>query len=173
MIHDFVHRYPHFLEVVYDFTVWFVSLFNRWLKPDGATERFFVWFERITKGPMFHCHTCGQCVLHSTGMMCPMECPKNLRNGPCGGVRSNGHCEVKPEMKCVWVRAWEGGQKMPTYGFELLMIQPPHNWALTDTSSWINMMTGIDQENPKGWVSNHDPIELKSRFYVSGEERAS
>ena len=43
-------------------------------------------------------------------MSCPMNCPKNLRNGPCGGVRENGHCEVKPEMKCVWVQAWEGAE---------------------------------------------------------------
>nr|WP_245947992.1 methylenetetrahydrofolate reductase C-terminal domain-containing protein [Halomonas montanilacus] len=28
---------------------------------------------------------CGQCILSSTGMSCPMNCPKSLRNGPCGG----------------------------------------------------------------------------------------
>ena len=38
---------------------------------------------------------CGQCVLHSTGMTCPMTCPKTLRNGPCGGVREDGDCEVE------------------------------------------------------------------------------
>ena len=26
-----------------------------------------------------------------------MNCPKTLRNGPCGGVRQNGGCEIKPE----------------------------------------------------------------------------
>jgi hypothetical protein len=36
-------------------------------------------------------------------MSCPMNCPKSIRNGPCGGVRLNGHCEIKPEMRCVWV----------------------------------------------------------------------
>jgi hypothetical protein len=55
---------------------------------------------------------CGQCALSSTGMSCPMNCPKNLRNGPCGGVRANGNCEVKPEMPCVWVEAFNGSQRM-------------------------------------------------------------
>jgi hypothetical protein len=58
--------------------------------------------ERVIKGLLFDCRMCGQCVLSSTGMSCPMNCPKNLRNGPCGGVRSDGGCEVRPEMKCVW-----------------------------------------------------------------------
>ncbi len=168
-MHDFVHAHPHLLEKVYDFTVRVVSIFKPWLKPGGTTERAFIWFEKLTKGPMFRCQMCGQCVLHSTGMMCPMNCPKNLRDGPCGGVRANGHCEVKPEMKCVWVRAWENAQQMPIYGHELLMILPPHNWELTGTSSWINMMTGVDAENPKGWTPNHSPLSLKSEFFASRE----
>ena len=42
--------------------------------------------ERTVKGLLFDCRMCGQCILSSTGMSCPMNCPKNLRNGPCGGV---------------------------------------------------------------------------------------
>ena len=61
--------------------------------------------ERAVKGLVFDCRMCGQCVLGSTGMSCPMNCPKELRNGPCGGVRVNGHCDVEPGMKCVWVEA--------------------------------------------------------------------
>src|SRR5262252_8290261 len=68
--------------------------------------------ERSVKGFLFDCRMCGQCILSSTGMSCPMNCPKNLRNGPCGGVRANGHCEVRPEMKCVWVQAWDGAARM-------------------------------------------------------------
>ena len=68
--------------------------------------------EKVVKGFMFDCQMCGQCALSSTGMSCPMNCPKNLRNGPCGGVRANGNCEVKPDMKCVWVDAFEGSQRM-------------------------------------------------------------
>ena len=63
--------------------------------------------EKATKGPVFGCKMCGQCVLHSTGLTCPMTCPKTLRNGPCGGVRADGTCEVKPEMQCVWLKAYE------------------------------------------------------------------
>jgi len=75
-------------------------------------ERPIAAFERQAKGLMFDCQMCGQCALSSTGMSCPMNCPKSLRNGPCGGVRADGNCEVKPAMKCVWVAAWEGSQAM-------------------------------------------------------------
>lgn len=61
--------------------------------------------EETVKRSVFGCHMCGQCVLHSTGMTCPMECPKNLRNGPCGGVRMDGSCEVDRSKTCVWYKA--------------------------------------------------------------------
>jgi hypothetical protein len=50
---------------------------------------------------------CGQCVLHSTGLTCPMNCLKTLPTAPCGGVRPSGHFEVKPEIRGVWVKAVE------------------------------------------------------------------
>lgn len=68
--------------------------------------------EAALKGLLFDCQMCGNCALSKTGMSCPMNCPKTIRNGPCGGVRANGMCEVKPEMKCVWVQAWEGASRM-------------------------------------------------------------
>ena len=107
--------------------------------------------EHAVKKPVFGCRMCGQCVLHSTGMTCPMTCPKNLRNGPCGGVRANGHCEVKPEMRCVWVEAYERSQKMPVYGAEMRTVVPPLNRQLQDTSAWINDFTGVAREQPAGW----------------------
>ncbi|MEP7356548.1 MAG: methylenetetrahydrofolate reductase C-terminal domain-containing protein, partial [Anaerolineales bacterium] len=97
------------------------------------------------------CRMCGQCVLHSTGMTCPMTCPKNLRNGPCGGVRANGHCEVKPEMACVWVQAWERAQAMPDYGRDILHIVAPLNRQLEGSSAWINEFTGVARECPPAW----------------------
>ncbi len=64
------------------------------------------------KGFLFDCQMCGNCALSKTGMSCPMNCPKTIRNGPCGGVRANGMCEVKPDMRCVWVAAWDGASRM-------------------------------------------------------------
>jgi Methylene-tetrahydrofolate reductase C terminal. len=63
--------------------------------------------ERLTKDTLFGCRMCGQCALPVTGYVCPMGCPKELRNGPCGGVGADGGCEVYPERRCVWVEAFE------------------------------------------------------------------
>lgn len=68
--------------------------------------------EAAAKGFFFDCKMCGDCALSKTGMSCPMNCPKTIRNGPCGGVRENGMCEVRPEMRCVWVEAWDGASRM-------------------------------------------------------------
>ena len=143
---------PHLLELVYDAIHKLLRPFRRWLKPGGMVERAFVQGEKISKGLLFNCQMCGVCMLHSTGMTCPMACPKSLRNGPCGGVRPNRHCEVKPEMPCVWVLAWERSKKMPTYGREILTIQPPLDSRLAGTSAWINDFTGRAQELPTGWA---------------------
>jgi hypothetical protein len=106
--------------------------------------------EAAVKKPIFGCHMCGQCVLHSTGLTCPMECPKTLRNGPCGGVRPDGHCEVKPEMRCVWVKAVERSRRLP-WAHEIHDIRPPVDNRLEGTSSWVNLYTGRDKQTPKGW----------------------
>jgi hypothetical protein len=93
---------------------------------------------------------CGQCVLHSTGMTCPMNCPKTLRNGPCGGVRPDGHCEVKPEMRCVWVKAVERAPKTP-WAHEIDDLRPPVDNRLWGTASWRNYFTKRDKQTPRGW----------------------
>lgn len=86
-----------------------------------------------------------------------MNCPKNLRNGPCGGVRQNGHCEVIPEMPCVWVQAWQRDAQMGRYAGEIQLLQPPVNRALQNSSAWLNLLEGVDAQRPSGWSA----IELE------------
>lgn len=95
--------------------------------------------EKSVKGLLFDCQMCGQCALSSTGMSCPMNCPKTLRNGPCGGVRANGHCEVKPEMRCVWVEAVKGHEFMQA-GHNLGEVQFPVDYTLEGSSSWLRVV---------------------------------
>ena len=71
----------------------------------------FATVEKMTKGVLLDSQNCGQCIVGFTGLSCPMNCPKRLRNGPCGGVRPGGGCEVRPDMPCVWVLAWEGNNR--------------------------------------------------------------
>ena len=94
--------------------------------------------EHGIKALMFDCQMCGQCALSSTGMSCPMNCPKNLRNGPCGGVRADGHCEVKPDMPCVWVKAWEGSLAIANEKF--LDVQQPVDHRMKGSSSWLRLI---------------------------------
>ena len=106
--------------------------FDRLERPVAAVER------RV-KGALFDCRMCGQCALSSTGMSCPMNCPKNLRNGPCGGVRGDGHCEVYAEMPCVWVKAWEGSTRMAE-GAKIRDVQKPVDHRLKGRSTWLAVM---------------------------------
>jgi len=123
----------HFLETS------LVKLNPLWKKLGRQrTEKTMAFFERNIKGFLFDCKMCGDCVLDKTGMSCPMNCPKQIRNGPCGGVRDNGNCEVKPEMRCVWIEAWRGAKKLTPVSSTSpdLQILPPVNQCNKDRSSW-------------------------------------
>jgi hypothetical protein len=153
---EWMKDHPAAMEKVYDLTKRVAEAVYPAMKrvSPRATERLMIWAEQVGKGYVWNCQMCGQCILHSTGMTCPMNCPKNLRNGPCGGVRANGHCEVIPEMKCVWVQAWGRSEQMPEYGHEIMWLQPPVDRRLQNTSSWINMLEGTDTQVPPGWAAD-------------------
>lgn len=90
------------------------------------------------KGLLFDCQMCGDCALSKTGMSCPMNCPKTMRNGPCGGVRENGMCEVKPEMRCVWVAAWDGASRMKG-GEAIKNLEFAVDHRNQGTSTWLRL----------------------------------
>ena len=100
-------------------------------------DKAFLGIEKLTKGALFDSRSCGQCILNSTGMACPMNCPKEMRNGPCGGVRADGKCEVDPEMDCVWVLAWEGNKRLGEQDYPIQVVQPPLDNRLRNTSAWL------------------------------------
>jgi 5,10-methylenetetrahydrofolate reductase len=99
--------------------------------------------EKQAKGLMFDCQMCGQCVLSATGMACPMNCAKSMRNGPCGGVRPDGGCEVKPEMPCVWVEATNGTKRIaPDHKAHPTPLLPAVDQRKRGTSTWIQVVQG-------------------------------
>ena len=120
-------------------------------KIEGSkVESLFHKLEHLTKVALFDCRDCGDCALIDLAYLCPMsQCPKNQRNGPCGGS-FRGWCEVYPEKrKCVFVRAYA---RLGKYGEEESLekgIIPPCNWDLYQSSSWINYYTGKDHTAKK------------------------
>jgi len=96
--------------------------------------------ERTVKAVLFDCQMCGQCILSSTGMSCPMNCPKNLRNGPCGGVRADGSCEVNASMRCVWLLAFAGAERIPGGIDSIRAIQAPVDRRREGQSSWLQVV---------------------------------
>src|SRR6266571_8526300 len=107
-------------------------------------ERWFTAGERMAKEQMFGCRMCGQCALPATGYACPMTCPKQLRNGPCGGVSPSGQCEVYPDLRCVWVVAFERAEQAG-HGGDLDLLQRPVDHREAGRSSWVNYWQGRDE----------------------------
>ena len=75
------------------------------------------------------CQSCGQCELGKTAGICPLTaCGKGLMNGPCGGVREDGKCEVDPEKDCAWVKIYERMEKMGELD-RFTEMRDPHAWS--------------------------------------------
>jgi ferredoxin len=80
------------------------------------------WFEE-------NCRTCGDCVLGETAGICPVtRCAKSLFNGPCGGTRTDGSCEVDTNTRCAWYeihKRLKGQDRL-----ELMMkVRPAREWV--------------------------------------------
>lgn len=115
----------------------------------GHAERLIRPIERLTKQFLFDCKMCGQCVLSETGMACPVNCPKGMRNGPCGGVRPGGGCEVNPHMRCVWVQAMQGRKAIGSNRRDVAQaVLAPRDHRRTDHSTWIEVITGAPPASP-------------------------
>lgn len=120
----------------------------------------FTLVERLVKHRLFGCRMCGQCALPVTAYACPMTCPKQLRNGPCGGVNPDGGCEVYPSQRCVWLIAYERADQEGRVG-DLRRLQRPIDQRKWGQSSWVNYWHGEDEGL---WTSedqtDHAPLLL-------------
>jgi methylenetetrahydrofolate reductase (NADPH) len=94
--------------------------------------------EDAIKKIFLDCRKCGDCAIAHTAFLCPeSQCPKHIRNGPCGGSRQ-GMCEVFPENRCIWVRAYNRLATLNRSAEMATGCVPPRMWELNNTSSWIN-----------------------------------
>jgi hypothetical protein len=120
----------------------------RWLsariEASGLARPLSTGAERQTKQGLFGCRMCGQCALPVTGYVCPMGCPKELRNGPCGGVGADGSCEVYPGQRCVWVEAYERAASQGRAA-DLRLLHLPIDHRRWGESSWLNYWQGRDE----------------------------
>ncbi len=109
------------------------------ISPPPKRERPLIGLERIIKGALFNCSMCGNCLLQETAYICPMQCPKGLRNGPCGSGASDGCC-VDPSRSCVWHLIYERAEDRGTLD-KLLEVQAPLDWSRTGRETWGTVIT--------------------------------
>jgi methylenetetrahydrofolate reductase (NADPH) len=114
--------------------------------------------ESFIKGLVFDCKACGQCVLSKTEMVCPMGCPKGLRNGPCGGT-TDEKCEVFPDKACTWVRIHKKRRLAhKSVAHECIASPDP---SLFHSSSYLNRIKKIDVAAKEYLPSLNLPINRK------------
>ena len=118
---------------------------------DGPLAKFLDHGEHVLKFLMFGCQHCGDCTLAELAFACPQSgCAKYLLNGACGGSR-DGWCEVYPGRKrCLYVRIYERLLESGTVERLKTGLVPPRNWALNNSSSWVNFYQGIDHTGKAG-----------------------
>ena len=64
---------------------------------DRQDARHWRMLKHLTAG----CRDCQKCRLPQCRFLCPEHCPKGLANGPCGGIRPDGSCEIAGFGECV------------------------------------------------------------------------
>jgi 5,10-methylenetetrahydrofolate reductase len=122
-------------------------------KKETFGRRFRANIEILIKGPVWGCRMCGNCLLQETAFICPMECPKGMRNGPCGGVTPEKRCYVDETRKCVWYEIYKRAQKT---GREktLLEVLPPLDWNKVGTETWADVLKQVRKVGTGGFIGS-------------------
>ncbi len=107
--------------------------------------------ELAVKGPVWGCRMCGNCLLQETAFICPMECPKGTRNGPCGGSTEE-HCYVDETRPCIWYRIYDRAFKMGRQEM-LLEVLPPLDWEKVGGETWGDVIAQVRRLGTRKVVS--------------------
>ncbi|MBK7178958.1 MAG: methylenetetrahydrofolate reductase C-terminal domain-containing protein [Chloroflexi bacterium] len=129
-------------------------------KRETAGNRALAFVERITKGPLFGCRMCGNCLLQETAFICPMECPKGARNGPCGGS-TEASCYVDPTRPCIWYAIYDRAFRLGREEL-LLEVMPPLDWDKVGGETWGDVVQQVRTVGAKRWLPGCSPVINKS-----------
>ena len=111
-------------------------------KRESFGKRLLAKAEICVKGPLFGCRMCGNCLLQETAFICPMECPKGMRNGPCGGITPEKNCYVDETRKCIWHAIYKRALKTGREEM-LLEVLPPLDWNKVGTETWGDVIRQV------------------------------
>jgi methylenetetrahydrofolate reductase (NADPH) len=120
--------------------------------PAGSSWRHGFYYAMLEPSSLYRkaavgCKSCGDCLAdHLDYAGCSMRsCYKELRNGPCGGSRTDGTCEARPEQPCIWDEVYKGVLAMrdDPRKFARTLI-PPRDWCLDGTNALANRLVGLD-----------------------------
>jgi methylenetetrahydrofolate reductase (NADPH) len=120
---------------------------RRWQPPylpfkrEPLGHRVLATLEVIVKGPLWGCRMCGNCLLQETAFICPMECPKGMRNGPCGGSTPEA-CYVDKSRPCIWYEIYKRSFKMGRQE-KLMEILPPLDWEKAGGETWGDVIEQV------------------------------
>ena len=139
---------------------------RRWQPPylpfkrEPLNSRMLATVEKWVKGPLFGCRMCGNCLLQETAFICPMECPKGIRNGPCGGSTEE-HCYVDETRPCIWYRIYDRAFKMERQE-ALLEVLPPLDWDKVGGETWGDVVVQVKKVGTRtviGGLMSRDAVK--------------
>lgn len=145
--------------------------FKPYRREESAVERAVASVERVVKGALFGCRMCGNCILQETAFVCPMTCPKGLRNGLCGGANPD-HCEVDPSRPCTWYTIYRRAERLGRED-RLLEINAPLDGARVGRETWLELIrlwrSQEDRLNPLDFVRDRERFNQKweELFYAA------
>jgi len=129
-------------------------------KREPFNRRMLETVERWVKGPLFGCRMCGNCMLQETAFICSMECPKGVRNGPCGGSTEE-HCYVDETRPCIWYKIYDRSFKMGREE-KLLEVLPPLDWDKVGTETWGDVFDQVRKVGTTKFITtmaSRDPLQ--------------